>query len=324
MESLLLARLFSDNGQTELKKMAAGKRRKSVSLPISRPSYLTMEVKKAAPTRKGVHFPVSVLLQQAITEGDIKEIRQLIREEGNIVVEEREPSGLPPVMRAIFEEQLDCLKLLVEAGAELTARDPEGWNVLHVAAAMDDIEAARFVVRSCNEPLTQTRNIDGQRPIDLAESPEMARFLLQADLQDLRIETALPSKSNNYSTAEASILQTVKNYYESNTDVDFLNIMLQSQTEFDTILHLASARNYPRLARYILKHQLVDPDVRDRGGFTPIHVAVYNCSVDVILLLIEYGASVHALTNSYEKPTDLTDHELILDILSEEEGVEYI
>lgn len=317
MESLVLTRFVSTDNCTTAKKMAAEKRRKSVSLPLSRPSYL-----EAKPARKGVHFPVSVLLQQAITEGDMKEIRELVREHGNVVVEEREPSGLPAVMRAIFEGQLESLKLLVSVGAELTARDPEGWNVLHVAAAMDDIDAAKYVVRACNEPLTQIRNADGQRAIDLAESPEMARFLLQVDLHDLRIETGLPSKS--FDPSEVAILQTVKHHYENNADVDFLNVMLQTQTQFDTLLHFAAARNYPRLARYVLKHQLVDPDSRDREGFTPLHIAAYNCSTDVVLTLIEYGASIHSLTNSYEKASDLTDHELILEILNEEENVEFI
>lgn len=298
------------------------KRRRSVTLPISRPSYL--ESATATPRRKGVHFPVSVLLQQAITEGDLLEVKQLIKDYGNIVVEEREPSGLPPVMRAIFEGQLESLKLLVGNGADLTTTDPEGWTALHVAAAMDDIEAATFVISACNEPLTCIRNADCQRPVDLAESPEMARLLLKSDLNDLRIDmNSSPNKSST-DDVEGSILQTVRDHYESNQDVEFLNVMLQSQTEFDTLLHLAAARNYTRLAYYVLKHQLVDPDVRDREGFTPIHIAAFNCSVDIVLLLIEYGASIHALTNSYEKTSDLTDNELILEILHEEENVEYI
>ena len=308
----------------EIKSKEKSLRRRSVNLPISRPSYLETKAVVAPPRRKGVHFPVSVLLQQAITEGDLAEVKQLIKDYGNIVVEEREPSGLPPVMRAIFEGQLESLKLLVSNGAELTTTDPEGWTALHVAAAMDDLEAATFVISSCNEPMTCIRNADGQRPVDLAESPEMARFLLKSDLNDLRIDNTTLSKSSDIDSTEMSVLKTVRDHYESNQDVEFLNVMLQSQTEFDTLLHLAAAKNYTRLAYYVLKHQLVDPDVRDREGFTPIHIAAFNSSVDVVLLLIEYGASIHTLTNSYEKTSDLTDNELILEILHEEESVEYI
>ncbi len=45
-------------------------------------------------------------------------------------------------MRAIFEGESDALKMLIDAGADISLCDPEDWNVLHVAAAMDDYEAA--------------------------------------------------------------------------------------------------------------------------------------------------------------------------------------
>ena len=321
MDALLLARMISsDNSVTA--KAVHSIRRKSVSFPLTRPSYFAVESTKKVTTRKGVHFPVSVLLQQAITEGDLTEISELLQKYGNVAVEEREPSGLPPVLRAIFEEKLDCLKMLVNAGADLTVCDPEGWTALHVAAAMDDIEAARYIVQSCNNPLTQIRNADNERPIDLAESPEMARFLLQVDLKDLRIETELPGKWRD--ATEDAILSTTRHHYENNADCDYLNVILQNQTQFDTLLHLAASHNYARLAYYILKHQIVDRDCRDRKGWTPLHIAAYHGSVDVTLLLVEYGASIHALSNSYERATDLAQHELILDILREEEKFEYI
>ena len=315
MDTLVLARHFSVDNRMQTSvpnKQILKKRRMSAT-------FYTIKVEAPAPTRKGVHFPVSVLLQQAITEGDMAEMQQLLKDYGNMVVEEREPSGLPPVMRAVFEGQLNSLKLLVQSGAELTSTDPEGWNVLHVAAAMDDLNAAKFVIRSCNEPLTHVRNLDGQRPIDLAESPEMARFLLQADLQDLRIETTSNITKKTTDNNEDQVLDTVRKHYEANADCDFLNVMLQSQSEVDTILHLAALKNFPRLALYTLKHQIVDPNTRDRLGWTPLHMAAYYGSLDVVLLLIEFGASIHAITNSYEKSSDLTDHELILEILTRDD-----
>ena len=319
MDTVVVARQFTVDNRNTRSVLKKNNKRKSATLPAT---FYTIRVEQPAvvPTKKGVHFPVSVLLQQAITEGDRKEINQLLKDYGNMVVEEREPSGLPPVMRAVFEGQLECLKMLVQAGAELTATDPEGWNVLHVAAAMDDMEAAKFVTQACNEQLTQVRNVDGQRPIDLAESPDVARFLLYADLQDMRLNATTNSKDSE-STNESQLLQTVREHYEANADCDFLNVMLQSQTEFDSILHLAAAKNFPRLAYYTLKHQIVDSNSRDRIGWTPLHVAAYYGSVDVLLLLIEFGASIHSITNSYEKSSDLSDHDLILDILTEEEGL---
>ena len=296
------------------------KRRMSLE---QRVSTLFDNEQQAEKQRKGVHWPVSILMQQAITDGDVAEIRDLIHEYGNKVVLENEPSGLPPVMRAVFEEELESLRLLVESGADLTAQDPEGWNVMHVASAMDDLEAAKFVLASCNESLTSAHNADGQRPIDLAESVEMARLLLDADLNELRIETENAQKSDLVTT-EAAILTLVRESYEKNADCESLNQVLRSSTEFDTLLHFAASKNYPRLAKFVLKHQIVETDFRDAYGWTALHTATEYSHIDVVLVLIQYGASVHVLTNSYEKATDLAEHELIQHILREEENVENV
>ena len=155
--------------------------------------------------------------------------------------------------------------------------------------------------------------------MDLAESPDMAKLLLHADLTDLRIEVeAVKTKKMN----EASLLSIVRTQYEQGADVNSLQAMLQQHTQFDTLLHLAATKNYPRLAKYILKHKLVDENFRDRYGWTPLHTAAYHCSVDVTILLLQFGASSNALTNSYEKASDLTEYELILELLSE--CVEYV
>ena len=275
--------------------------------------------------RKGVHWPVSIMMQQAITDGDLEQIRELISEHGNKTLIESEPSGLFPAMRAVFESQLDSLKLLVEKGADLTAQDPQGWNVLHVAAAMDDLEAAEFVIASCNESLTSAYNADQERPIDLADSVEMARLLLQADMREpgrLERET-LQEKSEEYAT-EMTLLRHVRNSHEKNGHCESFNKILHSTTDFDSLLHLAASKNYPRLANYLLKHRIVENDAIDERGWTALHMAAYFSSVDVLLILLQYGASVHILTNSYEKALDLSELELIQSILEEEEKVNVV
>lgn len=302
------------------------KRRKS--LPAL-PSYLVEMTKpdsktkslKSIKKRKGVQFPLGVLMQQAVTDGDVREIKQLISDFGSKAVEEREPSGLPPVMRAIFEGQTECLKLLVDAGADLTARDPENWSCLHVAAAMDDVEAAEFIVTSCEKGvvnLTQSRNIDGERPIDLAESVEMVRILIQGDLREFRLETeslGQESKSSVVMEDEMAVLGLVREHCHKDNDCTALNAVLKANTCYDTLLHLAATKNYVRLADYLCRYCLTPIETRNHKGWTPLHTACYFNNTDVAYLLVQYGANVNSLTHSYEKPSDLTEHELILDIL---------
>ena len=130
---------------------------------------------------KSVNFPKSVLMQQAITDGDLQQIIQLICVHGKSIVNLREPSGLSPAMRCVFESRTAALRILVEAGADLSHRDSENWTALHVAASMDDVPAAMFILKRCREDLTQLSSVDGERPIDLAQSPEMVRLLQFAE-----------------------------------------------------------------------------------------------------------------------------------------------
>ena len=312
------------HSQRKLSIERISKRRQSLPVLPSYLSLLTMtssDKKGKKSQRKGVKFPLGVLMQQAVTDGDVQEIRQLITDFGMGAVEEREPSGLPPVMRAIFEGQLGCLKLLIDASADVTVKDPENWTALHVAAAMDDVEAAEMILSSCKAvgDLLQTKNVDDERPIDLAESVEMARLLLHADLRELRAEKAVESQTTSERVAadsEDAVIQLVHNHCQKYPDCTALDNVLKSNTCFDSLMHLAATKNYPHLADYLCRHHLTNLETRDRRGWTALHTAAYYNSVDVVLVLAEYGANTHSLTHStYEKPSDLTEHELIHVIL---------
>ena len=269
--------------------------------------------------RKSVRFPSNILMQQAITVGDVQEMKQLISEHGSGVISKPDPSGLPPIMRCVFESQMAPLRLLVEAGADLAARDDENWTVLHVAASMDDEEAAKFILHHSKQCLTQIRNMDGERPIDLAESTDVARLLLEADLARNELETT--SKAGQ---EELAILKLVHCHFERNRNIRDLNAVVQSSMSCDSLLHMAASENYPKLASYLLSHSLCELEAKDRRGWTPLHTATYHGSLDMVLLLIECGASVTSLTTNLEVAFDLTQNKLISTALREEENVQYL
>ena len=311
-----LLNLCSQEGVT-IAKAADGRRgrRSSVTLPVTTCAKyigrLTQDRKKKQ--RKAVKFPSNVLMQLAITDGDVQEMKQLMKERGGHVINDPEPSGLSPAMRCVFEAQLAPLRLLVEAGADLAAQDSENWTVLHVAASMDDLEAAKLIVKHSKTCLTQVRNVDGERPIDLTESSDMARLLLDADL---RATTA--ADAGAAVEGEWAILSLVRDHCAKNGNCRALDSAMQSSTSHDSLLHMAASKNYPRLASYLLNHGLCTLEMRDRNGWTALHVAAYHNNIDMVLLLVQTGASIHSLANSYEKASDLTSHKLIYSILQEE------
>lgn len=146
-------------------------------------SSLTSEEPEPEKRGSAIKFDPAIDLQVAVTNGDEDEIKKLISEHGQDVVNRREPTGLPPVMRAIFEGQLNSLQLLIDSRADLTIHDPERWNIVHVAAAMDDFESIEVIMASMSHRkllnLLEEENACGQTPVELAEDEEMIKFLEQ-------------------------------------------------------------------------------------------------------------------------------------------------
>ena len=287
--------------------------------------------------KKEVKFSADVVMQQVVSEGDILQLKDLLAKHGNQIADVTDPNGVPPILRAILENQVESLKVLLAAGANLLAQDPEGWNAFHVASAMDDIISAKMILEAgCqHRGMTQSRNADGDRAIDLAESLEMARFLLHADLAEFRLNcsnmtSTTSDKACGYRVGEITfymeksekeILRLVKDFYETHSNSMILNStlneVLKENTSYCSLLHLAATKNYSRLADYICTNFAPSLEVRDNRGWTALHTAAYNSNVDMVLLLVERGANIHTITRSYRKPSDLTEHKLILSIMEE-------
>ena len=246
-------------------------------------------VEKKGKKKRGVRFPPNVLLQQAIIEGDLKEMERLIDEFGSKIVNEREPCGLTPAMRCVFENQLGALAILADAGAEFAACDGENWTVLHVASTMDDVEAAKFILAHGQLCLTQAKNVDGERAIDLAESSDMSRLLLDAETAHRDMKPASTSGRD-----ELAILKHVQDHFQRKGSTNELNRVMQTSTNHDTLLHLAAVRNYTKLAAYLLTHGLCQLEYRDRRGLTALDTAALHNNSQVVRLLVACGASAAA------------------------------
>ena len=51
------------------------------------------------------------------------------------------------LLRAIFEDQIECFQLMVNEGADLLAADQEDWNALHVAVSLVDIDTIELLLQ---------------------------------------------------------------------------------------------------------------------------------------------------------------------------------
>ena len=271
---------------------------------------LTKLNSKAAKTKKSVTFPVNIVLQQAIVDGDKQEIKKTIKRHGKSVLDLKDPTGMPLLLRAIFEDQTECFQLMVNEGADLLVTDGEGSNALHVAVSLENMEAIELLLQHKPE-LINSRTIDGLRPINVCESNEVCAYLLQAEVNFLKTESSRVTDCKK-------------------DELELLNIVMKADTSDErntrqirqSALHLAAAKNYLGLAYYMLENKLVTVDYQDSEQWTALHLAALHSSMDVLVLLIQYGASSEKITDCYKTPVDLTDDELTLEFLRR--GSEYI
>ncbi|KZT29025.1 hypothetical protein NEOLEDRAFT_1128538 [Neolentinus lepideus HHB14362 ss-1] len=83
-----------------------------------------------------------------------------------------------------------------------------------------------------------------------------------------------------------------------------------------TLLHLATIMKHPGLVKFLLDHD-IDPDVRDRNGFTASHFAAIAPSKECLRLLIRGGAALDIVNVSGEIPEEIAPPDLFDDLCAE-------
>ena len=267
-----------------------------------------------------VTFPTNVILLQAITNGNVEEIKGIVCNHGKTALNLSDPAGLPLVMRALQENQTECFQLMADEGADLSVIDEDGWTILHLATSLENMIAVELILKHKPE-LVETRAANGLRPINVSKNCQLTSFLLQAELKLLKVKNNAGKKRRRKSCGnlmaqnkaeELQLLQLVMSAPskdDSNKVQEELTLLRQN------ILHLAAARNYLGVAYYLVENNLTNIDAQDGECWSAIHYAAMHSSVDVLMLLVKYGASRDLKTKSDDLPTDLTTQHGVLSLL---------
>ena len=82
-----------------------------------------------------------------------------------------------------------------------------------------------------------------------------------------------------------------------------------------TILHIAAMINGVDMAIWLLKNHYLDPNTTDTDGITALHQAVHHNRIDVIKILLEYGANVDATMPSGATAFSMATEDAHLEII---------
>ena len=82
-----------------------------------------------------------LVLMQAVHRGDVAQVRKMIEEGVEVNFVERSPDRFTPLLRACYAGQYEVASLLIEAGADVSAKDAFGRTPLEYAIGSSEASA---------------------------------------------------------------------------------------------------------------------------------------------------------------------------------------
>jgi ankyrin repeat protein len=262
--------------------------------------------------KKKVKFSLDVVLHEVVIQGNVNEMRDLLIQHGQELLEKFDSNGVPLGVRAVHSGQFEMFQFLVSQGYDLSLADEEGWTALHMAASMNDTATVAFILlQSDSHKLTTAKTALGKRPMDVCETAEVASFLVQSELDHFSQNLSSMTTEGN-STSESSQRNS-----EEETLVKFVTKNRTNGKQLGEVcsdlLHVAAVKNYPKLAYTILQFDLADINSMDKNGWTALHIAAYYGNVDVALLLLQCGIEVR---DRPIHPSKMTKNAIIFEALA--------
>ncbi|XP_029008666.1 protein phosphatase 1 regulatory subunit 27b [Betta splendens] len=129
---------------------------------------------------RSVHFPNDIVFRDYVQHGELERIGRFIQAK-QVALDTIYQSGMAAIHEAVLSGNLECVKLLVQHGADIQQRDEEGWTPLHMACSDSFPHIARYLLSLGADP--ELENDCGEKPADLIdqESRELLEIFGRTD-----------------------------------------------------------------------------------------------------------------------------------------------
>lgn len=197
---------------------------------------------------------------------------------------------------ALEEGNFVDLKSYLRKGVDIHARSINAWTTLHFAAKGPSLEVVKFLLDQ--NVVANAKDVDGQNPLHIAAAhgrKNIVEFFvkktnLYVDDRDNSGKTPLHIAAQNGQKDTVEIL--LKNNASTN---------IQDRLGCPP-LHHAIRNNHIDVAKILLKKQ-VDVDINDTmGGFTSLHIAAEGGHFEIVNFLLKNNANVNARTDQENTP----------------------
>ena len=255
-------------------------------------------------------------LKTAIKKNNSKKVEELI--DNNKTVEEKiqfintpiNSSQDTPLNIAAMFNNIDIVKLLVKAGAELDIANDDDETPLHTAVHRGNIKIVKFLIdRGAN--INTRDSIDRYTPLHLAlscpgeiEDKSTMKYLNIANLlieSGANLEATTPRRNNTplHKLIETSIRISIDDGYRGMENSELYKAALE-------------------IVKLLIKKQ-VNINAADNNGNTPLHRALRNNDFELAYILMKAGADTTIKNNNGKIPLQIIETE---DSIEDDDGSE--
>jgi len=196
---------------------------------------------------------------------------------------------------------LDGAKKSLAQGADVNARNENGWTPLHIAVRWGYVAVAEFLIEK--GALVDARNDAGETPLYYARETRIVTLLLTngaaVNAVDKAGKAPLHMAAGSWTTKEGVVALLLANGAVINA-MDAVG---------RTPLHVAASEGEKDTAELLLSNGAVVNAV-DKAGRTPLHAAASTGHEDVAVLLLAKGANINAADQLSLTPLGVTLHEV--------------
>lgn len=119
------------------------------------------------------------LFHEAVDNKDYLRTKLLIEncDKQKFVVDSLDANGLTPLQRSCFLGNVRLVRLLIDAGANLSIKDREGWTVLHAASVAGNFAVVKYLIKIGVDLEATTDR--GELALDLADKDDVVLILVK-------------------------------------------------------------------------------------------------------------------------------------------------